>query len=125
MFPVKAQLPDKGARGHVKRNLAYAICGIQSLLHQTDHKDPRTFWSSLDPCEQGCFLKACRLLGAKEGRSIEASFTYGLDKFDQQDENDVTCILVSGLLKVVGKAAFQTEDIQVSELHPGPQSMGH
>ncbi|KAJ8444735.1 hypothetical protein Cgig2_030409 [Carnegiea gigantea] len=109
---VKAQFPDKGARGHVKRNLAYAICGIQSLLHQTDHKDPRTFWSSLNPREQGCFLQACRLLGTKEGRSIEATFTYGLDKFDQKDENDISCILVSGLLKVVGKTAFQTEDIQ-------------
>lgn len=113
---IKAQLPDKGARGHVKRNLAYAICGIQTLLHQTAHKDPRTFWSSLDPCEQGCFLKACRLLGAKEGRSIEASFTYGLDKFDQKDENDISCILVSGLLKVVGKTAFHTEDIQTKTI---------
>ncbi|KAJ8449660.1 hypothetical protein Cgig2_001316 [Carnegiea gigantea] len=113
---IKAQLPDEGARGHVKRNLAYAICGIQLLLHQTAHKDPRTFWSSLDPCEQGCFLKACRLLGAKEGRSIEASFTYGLDKFDQKDENDISCILVSGLLKVVGKTAFHTEDIQTKTI---------
>lgn len=110
---VKVPLPDKGARGHVKRNLAYAICGIQSLLRRTEHKDPHTFWSFLDGNEQGCFLKACRLLEPKEGNSIESSFTYGLDNdLEKTEENDVSGVLVSGLLKALGKTALQTEDIQ-------------
>lgn len=114
---IKVQLHDEGVRKHVKANLAFAVCGIQSLLCQTEYKDPCIFWTSLDPHMQGCFLKACRLLDAKNGRSIEASFTCGFDNnFEQKDHKDLSSILVSGLLTTMGKITLQTEDIQTKTI---------
>lgn len=114
---LKVQLLDKGVRRLVKCNLAFTICGIQSLLHQIEFKDPCTFWSSLDSCEQGCFLKACQLLDPKSGRSITALFTCGFDDENLDEKNNgLSYLLVSGLLNTMGRTALQTEDTQVSEL---------
>ncbi|KMT14841.1 hypothetical protein BVRB_3g065640 isoform B [Beta vulgaris subsp. vulgaris] len=110
---LKIQLPDKGVRRLVKCNIAFAICGIQSLLRQTEFNDPGTFWPSLDPREQGCFLKACQLLDPKSGKSITALFTCGFDDENLgQKNNDISYLLVSGLLNTMGRAALQTEDAQ-------------
>lgn len=117
-YRLKVQLPDKGVRRLVKCNLAFTICGIQSLLRQLKFKDPCAVWDSLDPCEQGCFLKACQLLDPKSGRSITELFTCGGfndEKIDQKN-NDASYLLVSGILSTMGKTALQTEDSQVSEL---------
>ncbi|XP_021745735.1 small subunit processome component 20 homolog [Chenopodium quinoa] len=110
---LKVQLPDKGVRRIVKCNLAFAICGIQSLLRQTEFQDPCTFWSSLGSRDQGCFLKACQLLDTKSGRNITEVFTCGFDddNFDQKIDN-LSSLLVSGLLNTMGKTALQTEDTQ-------------
>ncbi|KNA06859.1 hypothetical protein SOVF_177220 isoform A [Spinacia oleracea] len=113
-YRLKVQLPDKGVRRLVKCNLAFTICGIQSLLRQLKFKDPCAVWDSLDPCEQGCFLKACQLLDPKSGRSITELFTCGGfndEKIDQKN-NDASYLLVSGILSTMGKTALQTEDSQ-------------
>ncbi|KAL2923314.1 Small subunit processome component 20-like protein [Bienertia sinuspersici] len=110
---LEVQLPDKSVRRLVKCNLAFAICGIQSLLRQTESKDPGTFWSSLDPREQGCLLKACQLLDPKSGKSITALFTCGLDQNLDQKNNDLSYLLVSGLLNTMGKTALQPEETQL------------
>ena len=113
-YRLKVQLADKVARRLVKCNLAFAICGIQNLLRQKEFEDPCMFWSTLDPQEQGCFLKACQLLDPKSGKSISTLFTCGVDceNFDLKN-NGLSVLLVSGILITMGKTALQTQDTQV------------
>ncbi|XP_057544903.1 uncharacterized protein LOC130824041 isoform X1 [Amaranthus tricolor] len=112
-YRLKVQLADKVARRLVKCNLAFAICGIQNLLRQKEFEDPCMFWSTLDPQEQGCFLKACQLLDPKSGKSISTLFTCGVDceNFDLKN-NGLSVLLVSGILITMGKTALQTQDTQ-------------
>ncbi|KAH9620789.1 hypothetical protein KSS87_018169 [Heliosperma pusillum] len=107
------QLPDKGARKFVKCNLAFVICGIQSLLRQTDFQDPHKFWSVLALREQQCCLKACHLLGTSIQKSIMESFTCEFHEVPElKDNKDLSYLLVSGLLNTMGKTAVATEDLQ-------------
>ncbi|XP_074320646.1 uncharacterized protein LOC141657349 isoform X2 [Silene latifolia] len=107
------QLPDKGARKLVKCNLALVICGIQSLLRQSEFQDPHKFWSVLAPREQQCCLKACHLLGTSIQKSIMESFTCELHEVPElKDNKDLSYLLVSSLLNTMGKTAVVTEDLQ-------------
>ncbi|GAB4851882.1 hypothetical protein Ancab_031281 [Ancistrocladus abbreviatus] len=110
---LRGQLPDEGASKLVQSNLVFTVCGIHTLLEREECRDPRIFWSSLDPHEQACFLKACHLLDARKGRSIATSFTSGFnDQNDQENSRDLRHLLISSILEIMGKIALEMENIQ-------------
>lgn len=112
---LKAQLADDAASNLITQNLVFAICGVHSFVGQKEHVDPHQFWSAIEQHEQEHFLKAFQLLDSRKGRSIFESFMssriHNLN--DQGNNEDLRHLLVSSLLKRMGKIALQMEAIQV------------
>ncbi|CBI17281.3 unnamed protein product, partial [Vitis vinifera] len=112
---LKAQLADDAASNLITQNLVFAICGVHSFVGQKEHVDPHQFWSAIEQHEQEHFLKAFQLLDSRKGRSIFESFMssriHNLN--DQGNNEDLRHLLVSSLLKRMGKIALQMEAIQM------------
>ncbi|XP_048334306.2 uncharacterized protein LOC107422300 isoform X3 [Ziziphus jujuba] len=111
---LKTKLDDDTARDLITENLAFAICGVHSLMGLLEHGKPQKFWATLEPLEQGCFLKSLELLETKKGQSMFLSLTSGVsDKNDEGHPMDIRFLLVSNLLKKMGKIVLQKEDVQM------------
>ncbi|ONI16067.1 hypothetical protein PRUPE_3G077100 [Prunus persica] len=111
---MKTQLVDDTASNLITQNLVSTICGVHSLVGQTECADPTQFWSTLEEHEQGCFLKAFELLDARKGRIMFLSLTSGIcDKNNESPSKNIRYLLVSSLLKKMGKIALQMEAIQM------------
>ena len=107
---LKAPLIDNAASTLITQNLAFAICGVHSLLGQSKGVDAHSIWSTLEQHEQGRFLKAFQLLDSGKGKSMFASLTSG-DNNQNDEENGDQSLLVYFLLKIMGKIALQTEAV--------------
>lgn len=111
---LKTKLDDDAASNLITENLVFSISGVHSLMGQLEGGEPQRFWSTLDQNEQGCFLKALQLLETKKGQSMFLSLTSGVcDKNDEGHPKDIRFLLVSNLLKKMGKIAIQKEAVQV------------
>lgn len=111
---MKTQLVDDAASNLITKNLVSTICGMHSLVGQTECADPSQFWATLEQHEQGHFLKAFELLNARKERIMFLSFTSGIcDKNNESPSKNIRYLLVSSLLKKMGKIALQMEAIQV------------
>ncbi|KAJ4967931.1 hypothetical protein NE237_014632 [Protea cynaroides] len=111
---LKAQLTDDSANNILTQNLVFTICGVHSSVGQKDCMDLQSFWSSLEQPEQGQFLRALHLLSSKKGRDMFVSLTSTLKQQGDQDSTEnLQSLLISPLLKRMGKIALQMEDIQM------------
>lgn len=111
---LKTKLVDDTASNLITENLAFCISGLHSLVGQLEGGQPQKFWSTLEQNEQGCFLKALELLGTKKGQSMFLSLTSGVHGGnDEGHAKDIQFLLVSNLLRKMGKIAFQNEAVQV------------
>ncbi|XP_043723794.1 small subunit processome component 20 homolog [Telopea speciosissima] len=111
---LKAQLTDDSANNILTQNLVFTICGVHSLVGQRDCMDLQSFWSSLKRREQGCFLESLHLLGSRKERDMFVSLTFTTKHQGDQDSiENLQSLLVSPLLKRMGKIALQMEDIQM------------
>lgn len=111
---LKTQLIDDAANNLVTQNLVFTVCGVHSLMGKTECADPHQFWFTLEQHEQDQFLKAFELLEARKGKSMFLSLTSGMcDTNDEIPSKNIRCLLVSNLLKKMGKIALQMEAIQV------------
>ena len=61
---LKAPLIDNAASTLITQNLAFAICGVHSLLGPSKGVDAHSMWSTFEQRKQGCFLKAFQLLNS-------------------------------------------------------------
>ncbi|XP_028088073.1 small subunit processome component 20 homolog isoform X4 [Camellia sinensis] len=111
---LKAPLIDNTASTIVTQNLSFTICGIHSLLVPKKWIDGQSFGYTLEHDEEGCFLKAFQKLDSRKGRSMFASLTSGdNNQNDQENSGHHQSLLVSYLLKRMGKIALQMEAVQM------------
>lgn len=111
---LKTKVGDDAASDLIVQNLVLTISCVHSLMGQLECGEPQKFWSTLEPNEQGYFLKALKLLDSGKGQSMFLSLTS--DKFEKKDDTcakDIRHLLVCNLLKKMGKVALQMEDVQV------------
>lgn len=111
---LKSQLVDDAANKLITQNLAFTVCGVHSLMGLTECADSHQFWFNLEHHEQDRFLKAFELLEARKGKTMFLSLTSGMcDANDENPSKNIQSLLVSNLLKKMGKIALQMEAIQV------------
>ncbi|MED6225477.1 hypothetical protein PIB30_094113 [Stylosanthes scabra] len=97
------------------QNIVFAICGVHSLMEQSVHIDPPAFWSTLEQHEMDRFLRAFDLLDSRKGRffmHLTLTFSVSTDN-DPPDVHNTQYVLVSLLLRKMGKIALQKDAIQV------------
>ncbi|KAF9622576.1 hypothetical protein IFM89_032475 [Coptis chinensis] len=110
---LKAQLTDDSANVLITQNLVFAICGVHSLVRQKKCTSLQEFWSTLEVHEQGGFVKAFQLLGSKKGKVMLASLSGVKVQNEEDNTEDIQSLLISPLLKRLGKVALQKEDVQM------------
>jgi U3 small nucleolar RNA-associated protein 20 len=111
---LKTQLTDDAASNLITQNIVFAICGVHSLMGQMECVDSPKFWSTLEQHEQGRFLKSFELLDSRKGRSMFLSLSSGVcNQKEQAQSKDIRYLIISYLLKRMGKVSLQMEAIQV------------
>ncbi|XP_004305310.1 PREDICTED: small subunit processome component 20 homolog [Fragaria vesca subsp. vesca] len=111
---LKSQLVDDAANKLITQNLAFTVCGVHSLMGLTECADSHQFWYNLEHHEQDRFLKVFELLEARKGKTMFLSLTSGIcDANDENPPKNILSLLVSNLLKKMGKIALQMEAIQM------------
>ncbi|XVF65313.1 hypothetical protein PTKIN_Ptkin09bG0238000 [Pterospermum kingtungense] len=101
--------------GLITKNLVCAICGLNSLMRERAGLTHTEFWSTLEQHDQERFLKAFRLLNSRKATGMLLSIT-GATTHDQNDTDlseGIQYLLVSILLKELGKLALQMEATQM------------
>lgn len=95
---------------HITENLVSAICNMHSFRGYMECADFQNFWSNLGQHEQGLFLRAFQLLDLRKGRGLFLSIISGAgDQNDCLASGDFQYLLVSNLLKKMGKIALQKD----------------
>lgn len=109
---------DDAFSNHITENLVSAICNMHSFRGYMECADFQNFWSNLGQHEQGLFLRAFQLLDLRKGRGLFLSIISGAgDQNDCLASGDFQYLLVSNLLKKMGKIALQKDaTIQVGLL---------
>ncbi|CAK8567091.1 unnamed protein product [Lathyrus sativus] len=113
---LKMPLIDDADSDLMTQNLVFAICAVYSLMGQTAIIDPSAFWSTLEQNEKNRFLKAFDLINARKGRSMFMSSSLTSSVCEDNSQlivKNTQHILVSLLLKKMGKIALQTDAIQM------------
>ncbi|PIA45006.1 hypothetical protein AQUCO_01700514v1 [Aquilegia coerulea] len=110
---LKAQLTDDAVNLLITQNLVFAICGVHSLVGQRKCMGLHEFWSALEVSEQGRFVKAFQLLGSKKGTIMLASLAGESVSNAEDNVADLRSLLVSPVLKRLGKVALQMEASQM------------
>ena len=106
---LKTEIIGNAARDTIKQNLVFAIHRVHSLRG----RDPQEFWATLQQREQDRFIQSLKLLDS-EGLPIFLSFASGnFDENGGRHHEDIWRMLVSRMLKKMGKIALQMEDVQV------------
>lgn len=110
---LNVQLVKDADEALITQNLVFAICGIQALLVVTEHESVHAF----GPDEQSRFLKSFNLLDPKKGRSIFTAFSsYHSAQDNEQQTEHQGSLIVSCLLKRMGKIPVQMEALQVGKI---------
>ncbi|WOG89602.1 hypothetical protein DCAR_0208840 [Daucus carota subsp. sativus] len=110
---LRASLTDGIANAIIEQNLIFSICGLHALLQQGEYANLK-YWSDLEQHEQGLLIRTFHMLDSRKGRSMFASLTSGIDGFDGNEKSvQVGVLLVSYLLKRLGKIGLQMEAIQM------------
>ncbi|KAF2288910.1 hypothetical protein GH714_022732 [Hevea brasiliensis] len=111
---LKTQVIDNAVENLITQNLVFTISAIHSLMGKVESVDPSTFWSTLEQHEQGQFLKAFQLLDARKGKDIFLKVISGVHDQDYGDRcENLQYLLLSNLIKKMGKIALQKEAIQM------------
>lgn len=110
---LKASLTDDSANNYLRHNIVFAILGLHSILGQ--QKEAQVFWSTIQQKDEEILIKAFMILDPRKGRSMFASIASGLDGCSDVEKCELLCyLLISSLLKKMGKIALDMEEIQVS-----------
>lgn len=108
---LRTELSDTTANNLIMQNLAYSICNLHLLVKQI--ASPHQFWSSLGSSDHGAFLEGFELLGSTKAKNTfllcTASSACAAGS-DVDSSEELMSLLVSSLLKRMGKIAMQMED---------------
>ncbi|KAA0033350.1 U3 small nucleolar RNA-associated protein 20 [Cucumis melo var. makuwa] len=109
---LKSQLTDKDA-DLIEQNLVFAIRGLHSVIGEVENVDSCPFWSTLEESEQRLFLKAFQLLDSEKGKSMLLPHMTGVFNQNDAGPEQIRRLLISNLIKQMGKVALQTDTIQM------------
>ncbi|KAL2332603.1 hypothetical protein Fmac_013816 [Flemingia macrophylla] len=113
---LKMPLIDDAESSVMTQNIIFSICGVHSLMRQNACIDPPSFWSTLEQQEKDRFLKAFDLLDSRKGRCIFMSSSITSSMYEDNNQLNVDNaqhVLVSLLLRKMGKIALQMDAIQM------------
>ncbi|XP_031736395.1 small subunit processome component 20 homolog isoform X2 [Cucumis sativus] len=110
---LKSQLTDKDA-DLIEQNLVFAIRGLHSVIGEVENVDSYPFWSTLEESEQRLFLKAFQLLDSEKGKSMLLPHMTGVFNQNDAGPEQIRRLLISNLIKQMGKVALQTDTIQMT-----------
>ncbi|XP_022722560.1 small subunit processome component 20 homolog isoform X3 [Durio zibethinus] len=98
----------------ITKNLVFAICGLNALMKEWAGVNHTEFWSNLEQHEQERFLKAFRLLNSRKVTGMLLPITGATQHQSDTDHSEgLQYLLVSNLLKELGKLALQMEATQM------------
>ena len=113
---LRTELSDTTANNLIVQNLAYSVCNLHMLIRQST-STPQ-FWSSISS-DRGAFLEGFELLGSTKLKNMfllctsTSSDTSGSSLGINEGP---TSLLVSSILKKMGRIAMQMQDTQVSSI---------
>ncbi|XP_028759690.1 small subunit processome component 20 homolog isoform X2 [Neltuma alba] len=111
---LKTTLMEGADANLMNQSVVFAVCGVHSVMGQIAPVDPSAFWSSLEQHEKDRFLKAFDLLDSKKGRSLFLPQTSPVhEQNNQQSTGSIQHVLVSAVLRKMGKIALQMETYQM------------
>lgn len=111
---LKTPLDDDADSNLMNQTIVFSIGGVHSVMGQIACLDPSVFWSTLEQHDKTLFLQAFDLLDSRKGRSMFLPLTSSIhEPNNQQGANNVQHVLVSSLLRKMGKIALQMEAVQV------------
>ncbi|XP_061369187.1 uncharacterized protein LOC133312060 isoform X1 [Gastrolobium bilobum] len=113
---LKMPLVDDADSNLMTQNIVFAICGVHSLMGHIACIDPPAFWSTLEQHEKDRFLKAFDLLDSRKGRNMFMSPSLTPSVYEDNNQLNVyntQYVLVSLLLRKMGKIALQMDAIQM------------
>jgi U3 small nucleolar RNA-associated protein 20 len=111
---LRMELSDSTANNLIIQNLAYSVCNLHMLIKQTTSS--HQFWSNLRSSDHVAFLEGFELLGSKKSKNTFLLCTADAAGFDLNRSEELTSLLVSSLLKKMGKIAMRMEDTHVSTI---------
>lgn len=117
MKQLRAELSDTTANNLIVQNLSYSVCNLHTLVKQTT--SPHQFWSSLSSSDHSAFLEGFELFGSTKAKNaflLCTSASTDVNGSNLDGGEELTSLLVSSLLKRMGKIAMQMQDTQVSSI---------
>uniref|UniRef100_A0A0D9YB09 Uncharacterized protein n=1 Tax=Oryza glumipatula TaxID=40148 RepID=A0A0D9YB09_9ORYZ len=114
MKQLRAELSDTTANNLIVQNLSYSVCNLHTLVKQTT--SPHQFWSSLSSSDHSAFLEGFELFGSTKAKNaflLCTSASTDVNGSNLDGGEELTSLLVSSLLKRMGKIAMQMQDTQM------------
>ncbi|KAF0916337.1 hypothetical protein E2562_005936 [Oryza meyeriana var. granulata] len=111
---LRAELSDTTANNLIVQNLSYSVCNLHTLVKRTT--SPHQFWSSLSSSDHSAFLEGFELFGSTRAKNMFllcTSTSTDVNGSNLVGTEELTSLLVSSLLKRMGKIAMQMEDTQM------------
>ncbi|XP_071696721.1 uncharacterized protein [Rutidosis leptorrhynchoides] len=109
---LKTSLTDEAANQCLMKNVKFAISKLHLMLGQ--QRESQIFWSTLKPKDEEMFLRAFVILDSSKGRNMFASLASGLNSHcDLENCESYRYLLISSLLKKMGKIALDMEEVQM------------
>jgi len=117
---LRTELSDTTANNLIVQNLAYSVCNLHMSIRQST--STHQFWSSISSSDHGAFLEGFELLGSTKAKNMfrlctSTATDVSIPSLDSSEEP--TSLLVSSILKRMGKIAMQMQDTQVSSIPSG------
>ncbi|KAF8670965.1 hypothetical protein HU200_050235 [Digitaria exilis] len=109
---LRTELSDITANNLIMQNLAYSVCNLHMLIRQSTSTNQ--FWSSVSS-DRGAFLEGFELLGSRKAKNIFllCTSTTDVSVSSLDGSEDPISLLVSSILKRMGKIAMQMQDTQI------------
>ena len=115
---LKASLDDAEANKCLKSNVERSILILHSILGQQN--EIQVFWSTINQEDEEILLRGFVILDSRKGRSMFGSLALGLNGHcDLNLCEQYKYLLISSLLKKLGKIALDMDEVQVSYFYYG------
>ncbi|KAM7259266.1 hypothetical protein ACFE04_015007 [Oxalis oulophora] len=110
---LKTQESVHDAAKQIAQNLVSTVYSVHSLMGNSEWTIPEKLWSTLEEHEKALFLKAFQLLESRKG-AMFLSMVSGSQVIDEEEQpHDLQYLLVSSLIKKMGKICVDTEADQM------------
>ncbi|XP_039847986.1 small subunit processome component 20 homolog isoform X2 [Panicum virgatum] len=110
---LRTELSDTAANNLIVQNLAYSVCNLHTSIRQST--STHQFWSSISSSDHSALLEGFELLGSTKAKNVfllctSTATDVSVSSLDSSEEPK--SLLVSSILKSMGKIAMQMQDTQ-------------